>query len=261
MSLRLAGAIVTAILISGMHRPALAQQSRPTPIPGRTFQSPDSQRLESDDAQSPAYLWIEEGKRLWSQADGSAVKSCESCHGAADSALKGIAAHYPKFDAAAGGLLNIEGRINRCRTAYQQAPALAYESNELLALTTLVSHQSYGVPRQVDIGGTSAAYFEAGRKLWTTRQGQFNLACTQCHDASVGKTLRGDKVSQGQSDGWPAYRLDWQKVGSLHRRLRACSLGVRAQVLDFGSPEYLALELYLAWRGEGLPLSSPGVRR
>ena len=55
--------------------------------------------------------------------------------------------------------------------------------------------------------------------------------------------------------------LEWQTMGSLHRRLRACSLGVRAEVLDYGAPKYLALELYLAWRGEGLPMESSAVRR
>ena len=104
-------------------------------------------------------------------------------------------------------------------------------------------------------------YFEAGRTFYETRQGQLNLACGQCHADNAGKRLRGDVISQGQTDGWPAYRLEWQTMGSLHRRLRACSLGVRADVLDYGAPEYLALELYLAWRGEGLPIDSPGVRR
>jgi sulfur-oxidizing protein SoxA len=90
----------------------------------------------------------------------------------------------------------------------------------------------------------------------------FQSAETQrLHDENWGKRLRGDVISQGQSHGWPAYRLEWQTMGSLHRRLRACSLGVRAEVLDYGAREYLALELYLAWRGEGLPMESPGVRR
>lgn len=240
---------------------AAAQQSRPSPLPGRSFQSPETQRLEADEAQNPAYLWIEEGERLWAQPAGPAGKSCEGCHGAAQDALKGAAAHYPKYDSETAGLMNIEGRINRCRTVHQRAPALVYESDELLALTALVTRQSSGEPRKVDVDGPAAPFLEAGRTFWRTRQGQLNLACSQCHDASVGKLLRGDRVSQGQSDGWPAYRLDWQKLGSLHRRLRACSLGVRAEVLDYGSPDYLALELYLAWRGEGMPVSSPGVRR
>jgi L-cysteine S-thiosulfotransferase len=139
--------------------------------------------------------------------------------------------------------------------------ALAYESDALLALTAFVTLQSKGMARNVAIDGAAQPFFARGKTFYETRQGQLNLACGQCHDDNVGRKLRGDRISQGQTDGWPAYRLEWQTAGSLHRRLRACSLGVRAEILDAGSPEYLALELYLAWRGETLPVAAPGVRR
>lgn len=252
---------VLLVAVCGFTTHALAQQSRPNPLPGRTFQSADTQQLEADEARNPGWLWVEEGAKFWSRAEGTAAKSCESCHGPLNTALTGVAAHYPKYDVPAGALLNLEGRINRCRTVHQGAPGLAYESSELLALTALVSSQARGTTRHVEITGRAAPFFEAGRAFWQTRQGQLDLACTQCHDGLAGKHLRGDKISQGQSDGWPGYRLEWQTLGSLQRRLRACSLGVRAEVLDYGAPEYLSLELYLAWRGEGLAMSAPGVRR
>ncbi len=175
--------------------------------------------------------------------------------------MKGVAAHYPKFDAGANALLNLEGRINRCVTEHQQASALAYESQDLMGLTAYITLQSRGVTKTVAIDGPAAADFERGRAFFMTRQGQLNLACAQCHDDNAGKKLRGDTISQGQPTGWPAYRLEWQSLGSLHRRLRACSLGVRAEILPYGSPDYVALELYLAWRAKDLPLESPAVRR
>ena len=152
-------------------------------------------------------------------------------------------------------------RINLCQTANQGAAALPWEADALLGLTALVARQSLGMPKKVVVDGAAKPYFEQGRAFFTERQGQLNVACTQCHDGNVGRRLRGDAISQGQTDGWPAYRLEWQTLGSLSRRIRACSLGVRAEILDHGAPEYLALELYLAWRGEGLPLTSPGVRQ
>ena len=76
-----------------------------------------------------------------------------------------------------------------------------------------------------------------------------------------GKTLLAESISQGQPDGWPAYRLEWQTLGSSHRRLRACFQGVRAEPFAAGSPEFIALELYVAWRGEGLAIETPAVRR
>jgi sulfur-oxidizing protein SoxA len=109
--------------------------------------------------------------------------------------------------------------------------------------------------------GAAAPFLEQGRRFYETRQGQLNLACGQCHDDNAGRRLRGDVISNGLGTGYPAYRLDWNTVGSLHRRLRACSLGVRATQLPLGSPDYLALELYLAARAAGLPVEAPGLRR
>jgi L-cysteine S-thiosulfotransferase len=239
---------------------ALAQDRPATPRPGRDFQSAATQALQADDGTNPGMLWVEQGAGLWRRPEGGAQKSCATCHGDAAVTMAGVAARYPVV-AADGAVHNIEGRINLCRTEQQQAPALAYESNDLLALTSYVTFHARGQPRRVRIDGPARAVFERGRAFWQTRQGQMNIACSQCHDDNVSRKLRGDTISQGQSHGWPGYRLEWQSVGSLHRRLRACSLGVRADILDFGSPEYLALELYLAWRGEGLPMESPGVRR
>lgn len=259
----LALVVSAAMLVGSLGATAAAQQSRPLePQSGRLFQAPETQRQEDDEGANPGYLWVEQGATLWSTppATGNG-RACMSCHGEARTTMRGVAAHYPAIDPPSGGLLNLELRINRCRTVHQSTPLLTWESNELLALTAYISQQSKGLPRSVAIDGAARAHFESGRAFFHERQGQLNLACTQCHDDHVGRRLRGDRISQGQTDGWPAYRLDWQTLGSLGRRIRACNLGVRAQLLDHGAPEMVALELYLAWRGQGLPVSSPGVRR
>jgi len=241
---------------------AAAANERPVPPrPGLDFQSAETRQMQSDDGANPGMLWVEQGAALWRRVEGPEQRACASCHKSAADSMTGVAARYPGVDAASGALLNIEGRINQCRKQRMSVIAYPYESNELLALSAFVSYQSRGLPRKVAVDGPARPFFEAGRAFYNERQGQLNLACGQCHNDNWGKRLRGDVISQGQTDGWPAYRLEWQTLGSLHRRLRACSLGVRAEVLDYGAPEYLALELYLAWRGEGLPLTSPSVRR
>ena len=250
----------TVLLFALAMTPSIADDRPLPPLPGAQFQSEETQRLQADEFANPGMLWVERGSKLWSEPAGAAGKSCTSCHQDATVSMKGVAARYPAVDEK-GNLLNLEGRINTCRMDQMQSPALTYESNELLGLTAYLTYQSRGVPRHVSTNGRARPFFETGRALYSQRQGQLNLACSQCHSENWGKTLRGDTISQGQTDGWPAYRLEWQTMGSLHRRLRACSLGVRADVLDYGAPEYLALELYLAWRGDGLPMQSAGIRR
>lgn len=242
--------------------PATIAADRPQPpLPGSHFQSAETRALAADEARNPGLLWVETGAKLWSSTpDGGNGKACASCHGDATQSMEGVAARHPRVETN-GRLVNLEGRINLCRSEQQGATPLAYESNELLGLTAFVTYQSRGMPKAVSISGAARPFFEQGKSFFETRQGQLDLACTQCHDGLTGRRLRGDTISQGQTSGWPAYRLEWQSMGSLHRRLRACSLGVRAELLPAGGPEYTALELYLAWRGEGLALESPGVRR
>jgi sulfur-oxidizing protein SoxA len=244
-----------------------AALGQPPPIapgdkrPGSAFLSPELKAQQDDEGVNPGMLWVAEGEKLWASPAGTNNESCSSCHGKAEASMKGVATRYPQVDRSTGQLLNLELRINQCRTVRQNAPALAWESRELLGLTSYVAYQSSGLPIRVSIDGPARPYFEAGQTLYTTRQGQLNLACSQCHDANWGRRLRGDTISQGHPTGFPIYRLEWQSAGSLQRRLRACNFGVRAEMLDYGAADYLALELYLAWRAEGMPIETPGVRR
>ena len=231
------------------------------PVSGTAFLSEALKAQQADDAANPGMLWVADGARLWDEPRGAAARACSACHGQAEESMRGVAARYPAVDPASGALLNLEGRINRCRTRHQQAEPLAYESDALLGLTAFVAHQSRGMPVRVAIDGPAAPYYAAGEGFFHRRQGQLNLSCANCHVENAGRRLRGDTISHGLGNGYPAYRLEWQTVGSLHRRLRACSLGVRAVQFEPGSPEYLGLELYLAGRAAGVPIEIPAIRR
>ncbi len=228
---------------------------------GYSFLSRDTQAMQDDDLMNPGMLWVREGEALWNRRAGAAAKSCSSCHEDAAHSMKGLAARYPAFDSRAGRVVDLEQRINLCRVERQQAPPLAYESGDLLALTAYVAHQSRGMPIRIAVDGPARPFFEAGRALFATRQGQFNLACSQCHDEHWNDRLRGLPISQGHGNAYPAYRLEWQALGSLQRRLRNCNIAVRAEPYPYGAQEYVNLELFLAWRAQGLPIESPGVRR
>lgn len=229
--------------------------------PGTYYLSETLRKMQNDDVANPGMLWVSEGAELWDEPAGPEQKSCASCHQSAEETMKGVAARYPAVSEKTGELFNLEKRINHCRTAHQKSESLGYESDELLALTAFVAHQSRGMPVNVKVDGAAAPYFEAGRQRFHQKLGQLNLSCAQCHDDNAGRSLRGDTISHGLGNGYPAYRLEWQTIGSLHRRLRACSFGVRAVQFDYGSPEYLNLELYLAKRAEGLPIETPAVRK
>ena len=227
---------------------------------GYDFLQADTKALQDDDFANPGFLWVDKGNTLFHSAVGAAP-ACSSCHDAAGQSLKGVAAHYPKVDTESGELVNLEARINLCRVRHQDLAPLEYESDDLLGLTAYIASLSRGTPISVDVSGPAAKYYEEGRDYFFLRKGQFNLACSQCHNEHWGQKLRGDTISQGHGNAFPAYRLVWQDFGSLHRRLHDCDTGIRAEPQPYGSETYMAVELYLAKRAEGLPMESPGVRR
>lgn len=226
---------------------------------GYLYNSPATRLLQDDDFVNPGFFALERGRELWSKPMGEKGKSCASCHKEAE--MRGVATRYPVYDARRGGLVDLTTRINQMLTEDMGAPALGYEAPDMLGLTAFVSSLSRGMPMNVVVDGPARPFFEEGRAFYFQRRGQLNLSCAQCHDDLDGQKLRGDTISQGQVNGFPIYRLLWRAVGSRHRMFEWCNSSVRAEPYPAGSPEYLSLELYAAWRGRGLPMEAPAVRR
>jgi len=227
---------------------------------GYDFMGRETRAIQDDDTANPGMLWVLEGEALWTRKTGPAGRACADCHGDARVTMKGVAARHPAFDAALKRPVNLEQRINACRTARQEAPALAYESRELLALTAYVARQSRGLPIAVAGDARTQPFLDNGRAAFYRRQGQLNLACSQCHDDNWGRRLAGSVIPQAHPTGYPIYRLEWQGIGSLQRRLRNCLVGIRATPYEYGAPELVELELFLMWRARGMTIEAPAVR-
>jgi L-cysteine S-thiosulfotransferase len=224
------------------------------------FVSADTRAMQNDDAANPAMLAVLDGETLWNTKAGSVNKSCADCHGDAAKSMKGVAARYPAFAAELARPVDLEQQINLSRVTDQKAEPLAFESKELLALTAYIARQSRGMPVAAKDDALSKPFIAAGRAIFERRQGQLDLSCAQCHDDNWGKKLAGNLVPQAMATGYPIYRLEWQEVGSLQRRLRNCMSGMRAEPYDFGSPELVDLEYFLMWRARGMTMEAPAVR-
>jgi len=227
---------------------------------GYDFAGPEIRAMQDDDTTNPGNLWVLQGETLWAKPVGAASRSCADCHGDSRDSMKGVAARYPALDPTLARPLDLEQRINRCRSEHQRAEPLAWESDDLLALTAFVARQSRGLPIAVSTGPELRPFAELGRELFEGREGQLNLSCSQCHDDNWGKRLAGNVIPQGHPTGYPVYRLEWQSLGSLQRRLRNCMTGVRAEPFDYGAPEAVAIELYLMERARGMSMAPPAVR-
>jgi sulfur-oxidizing protein SoxA len=227
---------------------------------GSEFIGRETRAMQDDDAANPGMLTVLDGEALWNRGEGPAGKSCASCHGDGQESMNGVAARYPAFDAARGAPVDLEERINLCRTERQETAPLPFESTDLLALTAFVAHRSKGQPIVIPDDPQTRRFASAGREIFERRQGQLNLSCAQCHDDNWGQKLGGATIPQAHPTGYPLYRLEWQSLGSLRRRLRNCLTGMRAEPYPNDAPEIVDLELYLAWRARGLLIETPAVR-
>ena len=254
--MRGAAVLITALLTAGTAAAEIPAAERRSSY---EHMAAETRAMQDEDTANPGMLSVLDGEALWRAPAGEARASCASCHGEAEHSMKGVAARHPAFDAELGRPIDLAGRINQCRTGRQRATALAPESKDLLALSTLVARQSRGLPIESS-DPRLAPFIEAGRAIFTARQGQLDLACSHCHDDNWGRKLAGISIPQGHPTGYPLYRLEWQALGSLQRRLRNCMTGMRAESHALGSPEFVALETFLMWRARGMPMESPAVR-
>ncbi len=226
---------------------------------GWRFRSTETQALQMDDFENPAMLAVEQAAEEFETADGSEGKACADCHDDV-AAFKGLRASLPRWDAAKGKPETLEHIINECRTERMGAEAWKWEAPNMLGMTALIGLQSRGMALNVQTGGDMKPWWEKGKDLYYTRVGQLDMSCANCHENNFGNMIRADHLSQGHINGFPVYRLKWAGLGSIHRRFKGCMKNIRAKPYKRGSDEFIALELYIASRGKGLPVETPSVR-
>lgn len=229
-------------------------------ISGWHFRGDDTRAMQADDFDNPGMMFVEQARDAWETVEGTAGKSCASCHGEADDSMKGVRAVYPKWNETAGEVRTLEMQINACRTEQMGAEPWKYAGKDMINMTALISSVSRGMPVNVAIDGPARETWEKGKEIYYTRFGQLELSCANCHEDNYGRMIRADHLSQGQINGFPTYRLKNTKLNSAHSRFKGCIRDTRAETFAEGSPEFIALELYVASRGNGLSVEGPSIR-
>ena len=230
-------------------------------LSGWRFRTDETQALQTDDFDNPGFIFVDEAVEAWETVEGKAGKACASCHGDVAESMKGVRAGMPKINPETGKLWSMEDYINNCRTERMQADAWKWDKRAMNSMVALIGLQSRGMPVNVDVSGPAEEWFKRGEEMYYTRYGQLELSCANCHEDNYGNMIRADHLSQGHTNGFPTYRLKNTKLNSIHGRFKGCIRDTRAQTFSPGSDEFRALELYVAWRGNGLSVETPSVRQ
>lgn len=243
------------------HAPAPAHlegRLGPEVLSGWLYREEDTRAMQADDFENPASLFIEQAETAWNTVEGSEGKSCAECHGESAS-MQGFAPTVPKVNKD-GELWAMEQFINDCRVNRMGAEAWDWDKDPMKNMTALLTSVSRGMPVDVQIDGPAAPFWEQGKEIYYTRYGQLELACANCHEDNNGNMIRADHLSQGHINGFPTYRLRTTGLVSTHNRFRGCIRDTRGVPFDIGSPEFVALDLYVKSRGNGLSVEGPAVR-
>jgi len=226
---------------------------------GWVFRSTETQAFQMDDFENPGMIFVDDAIEAWNAVEGSEGNSCASCHGEPES-MAGVRAVYPKWNDASEEVRTMAMQVNGCRTEQMGAEEWKYDGGDMLNMEALLASVSRGMPVDVAIDGPAQAMWEMGRDLYYTRTGQLDLSCANCHEDNYGNNIRADHLSQGHINGFPTYRLKNAKLNGVQSRFRGCIRDTRAETYAVGSEEFIALELYVASRGNGLSVEGPAVR-
>jgi sulfur-oxidizing protein SoxA len=231
-----------------------------TSYSGWVFRTDETRAMQADDFDNPGMLYVEQGLTAFDTVMGTEGNSCASCHQNAES-LADVRASYPKWDEAHGLVQTVEMQVIECQTDRMgMAEPYGYDSQDMRNMVALIASVGRGQTVNVAIDGPAAATWELGQEIYYTKYGQMELSCAQCHENNYGNLIRADHLSQGQINGFPTYRLKNANIVSVHNRFRGCIRDTRGEPYAIGSPEFVALELYVASRGNGLSVEGPAVR-
>lgn len=239
---------------------ALPVWSNADPKSGYEYLQQDSKDMQDDDFMNPGMAAVEAGAALFAKP-GKNGKSCASCHGDSGEKMDPASiAKYPVFDKKLGKPVTLQQRIHMCSTGQLGNAPMEYDSKHALELEAFVRNLARGEKVNVQTGGDMKPYLEKGKQIYHTRAGQLDMSCNLCHDNYPGMKIRANTLSQGQSNGYPAYRLKNGKINGLHSRFNGCYKQFRAEKLPPGNDDYVALEVYVNSRGNGLIIETPGIR-
>ena len=229
-------------------------------ISGWVYRKDETQALQTDDFENPGMIFVDLALDEWDKVDGTEGKSCASCHGDVEGSMQGVRAVYPKWNETAQEMRTLTMQVNDCRVNHMGADKWKYTGGDIANMEALISVQSRGLPVNVAIDGPAQSTWQQGKELYYTRTGQLEFSCANCHEQNYGNMIRADHLSQGQINGFPVYRLKNAKLNTAHARFKGCIRDTRAETYSPGSPEFVALELYVASRGNGLSVEAPSVR-
>ncbi len=202
---------------------------------------------------------IDAGKELYEKKfkNGKSFKDCFP-----DPAIRG---EYPKFDNKKGEVVTLAKAINNCLVENGEKP-WKVTKGKLVDLEAFFANASKEAGKKVhiiiDSKAASEAY-ERGKKEYYSQRGYLKLSCANCHVQGSGKRVRNEYLSPlyGATTHFPVYRMKWQGLGTLERRIKGCEKNQGENPHKAGGKWQNEMIYFMSYMSNGLPVDGPDVRK
>jgi len=231
--------------------------------------------IKRDEFQYGSYAYDKSGRSQFNDIEEmppyeDAIDEGEELYNASK-ALKGcfpdptIAGDYPKFDEKSGKVVTITLAINQCLKAGGEK-TWKLKKGKMAKVEAFLSSKTKEAGKKVNIvieSEAAAKAYEAGKKAYYSQRGYLKLSCASCHVQGTGQRVRREYMSPllGHTTHFPVFRLKWQGLGTLERRIEGCNKDEGENPHKVGS-EWMSNVLYfMAYMSNEMPIDGPSIRK
>ena len=202
---------------------------------------------------------IEAGEELYNKkfANGNSFATCFP-----DPAVTNT---YPFFDDKKKDVVTLTSAVNDCLRANGEKEWDTKKGN-IANLQAYLVNATTEVGKKFDIkiqNADAQKAYENGKEFYYTQRGYLKMSCATCHVQGAGQRVRNEKLSPltGQITQFPVFRLKWDSLGTLERRLSGCVVDQGQVPPKDESTQMKELVYFLAYMSNGMSVDGPDIRK
>ncbi|MCD4759192.1 MAG: sulfur oxidation c-type cytochrome SoxA [Arcobacteraceae bacterium] len=176
-----------------------------------------------------------------------------------------IGGDYPMFDESRKEVVSLTQAVNECITSNGEKK-WNEKKGDMAKFQAFIANSTKEAEKKVNVkieSAEAAAAYERGKEFYYTQRGYLNLSCATCHVQGAAQRVRNESLSQllGHTTHFPVYRLKWQGLGTLERRMEGCVKDQGQNPPKPSSKTMKELLYFMAYMSNGMAVDGPDIRK